>query len=48
MQAEERYKRAVKISDLAFFVLTMLVVALLAFALGSLSWRYMFLRGWVH
>lgn len=48
MQAEDRYRRAVKLSDLSFFVLAMLVVALLAFALGSLSWRYMFLRGWVH
>lgn len=48
MQAEDRYRRAVKVSDLAFFVLTLLFVAVLAFVLGSLSWRYMFLRGYVH
>lgn len=48
LQAEQRLHEASKKNDLIFFLCVLLTVAALAFVLGSVSWRYMFLRGWVH
>lgn len=47
-EAEARLRAQGRIQDVLFFVVVLLFVAVLGFVLGSISWRYMFLRGWVH
>ena len=47
-QAEERARQAARSNDLLVLCFAFLIVAIMAFLLGGVTCRYMFLRGWVH